>query len=139
MSQPPFSAHQCFEQLLTITLTKLDKLESIINHQRMTDPEICIISSLIKDLRQQVSRSQIWLVDHHSSAAPLDLARAQLQSLTDQLQSSILPIGTRGAVGMITRSLNTYLNLLNGQAVELRYQHLSRLHRVPANREFAIY
>jgi hypothetical protein len=127
--QTLFSAQQCFEQLLMVTLAKLDKLEVILKQQQLSESDACVASSLISNLRQYFSASQVWLVDKTVTVSPLKLAQEQLEALNERLRAARLPMGSHGVVGMLVRSLNTYTNLLNSQAQQLRHQHLRQLHK----------
>lgn len=127
--QTLYSAQQCFEQLLIMTLAKLDKLEAMLKQQRLSEADSCVIASLFITLRQHLNKSQIWSVDTAVKTSPLKQCQEPLQALTDLLQAKRLGIGTHGAVGMMLRSLNTYLNLLESQAKQLRHQHLKHMQK----------
>lgn len=131
--QTLYSAQQCFEQLLIMTLAKFDKLEAMIKQQRISEADSCVITSLFITLRQHLNKSQVWLVDAAVKTSPLKQCQEPLQALTDLLQAKRLGLGTHGAVGMMLRSLNTYLNLLDSQASQLRHQHLRQM-RKPISR-----
>ena len=129
MLQTIFSAQQCFEQLLMVTLAKLDKLESVLKQQALSEADATIAASLLSNLRQYFSSSQVWLVDKTLTVSPLKLAQEQLDALNTLLRTAHLSMGSHGVVGIIIRSLNTYTNLLNSQAQQLRHQHMRRLHK----------
>lgn len=137
--QTIYSAQQCFEQLLMVTLAKLDKLESILKQQRLSEVDAAVAASLLSNLRLYFSSSQVWLVDKTITESPLKLAHEQLEALSDLLRAARLPMGNHGVVGMIIRSLNTYTNLLGSQAQQLRHQHLRSFHKAPMKHRLAVH
>jgi len=132
MSPITFSANQCFDQLLALTLGKLDKLDAILKQQRLNQDDACVLLSLVRSLRQHISTNQVWLDDEHSVDSPADLARKEVQVLSEQLQSLHLPTSTYGAIRMVMRALNTYLDLLINQGKCIRYQYLRGQNRTIA-------
>ncbi len=137
--QTLFSAQQCFDQLLLLTLSKLDKLQAILKQQAMSTDSASSTAALISALRQHFSASQVWLVDKTTTMSPLNLARLELETLSDLLQSAELSVTNRGAIGMIIRSLSTYANLLQNQAEHLRHQHLRHTHKAPSVAAIALH